>query len=79
MVLKVKGSCRGAEPVGGTFAYGINDINRRKRERMREKNYYRPSTALAEVSMTQVEAEPPLGRARAAALGPLGWAPYPHP
>lgn len=25
------------------------------------------------------ETDPPLGRARAAALGPFGWAPYPHP
>ena len=28
---------------------------------------------------TRPEAEPPLGRARAAALGPLDRAPYPHP
>jgi hypothetical protein len=47
--------------VGGTFAYGINDIEHqldkereREGERIREENCYRPSTGLAEVSVTQV-------------------------
>jgi hypothetical protein len=57
LLLKVKGSSRGADLVGGTFAYGINDIElqlekEREREREREENCYRPSTGLAEVSVT---------------------------
>jgi hypothetical protein len=59
LLLKVKGSSRGADLVGGTFAYGINDIEHqlekereREREREREENCYRPSTGLAEVSVT---------------------------